>query len=1258
MKLRICKHPIPKTFLQSLLITFILSFCGGIKANPTFSTSKEAIYYCPLSCYPSSMALSCRGSVQLSLGLNGRAPVTPQMLISDPLPSYSQFKVFVNHTGANFVTCSDIGKTVMATVIDTTTGQSCWSTLVVEDKLMPTVSCVSDTLPCTEDPFTYDYREFITVSDNCDPAPTPQYDLRFEKLACQARYVAIMHIQWTIKDKYNNTATCSSDIWFKKAPVDSVIFPADDTVYCPNPDFSTVNEPTLFGLPVDPFCDLLATHSDDTIAICGGMFKLQRRWTVMDWCTRTQRSATQQITVADTTRPDFTCPANFTIGTDARACIATYVVPSVAATDACSPSSTLLHFVRIDNIFLTRPGQTINLDTGNHTFQYIVIDPCGNSDTCIYSGRVVDRSVPTLVCLPKVVVSLGINGFAYLTAQDILGLSYAWDNCGVDTAFIRRMTDVCNRPQDVTFRDTVFFCCADVGFNPMIVFKIQDYAGNMTVCMMEVEVQNKVVLASCPNNITISCTADYRDLSRTGRFLPAVICADTLRTAYRDSGMIDSCRTGIIFRKFFIFYRNGTADSSCTQRITIVNNYVFSPLHIRWRNDTTLLACRSNHPDSIGYPSIPQDSCRSVYFSYRDGAIQVRNDSCRFFDRFWTATSTCPPRMTVRDTQRIVLTNFRAPTLIAPRDTIVGNGVDSCAKFIRLLPAFFRGCNTNVTISNNFNAGGANASGVYPVGTTLVIFTARDECANVSRDTTIVIVRDLQNPTIQCGIFFFNMPSNDSLKFTSRQLLTSYTDNCTPSHRLRISFTRGNFNDTCRYITCADLNSPPDTFTFDIFVQDSSGNVGICTATIIVNDPNDNCGTNANGNIVVQGLIKSNNGKGLEGVAVKLIGNAMHGTSNADGKYQFNKINSGVKLNITPSKNDDWLANVTTSDIIRIQKHLLGLEEFDVPIQFVAADVDKNGSVSTTDISYLRKLILGIINAVPSNTSYRFIPKSFVFSDPKNPLKDDIKEFFSTGYLFEGVNVDFLAVKVGDVSGLKELIPNTQVRSRKVDAILNEQIVLPETWISTEIKAQSSKQIDGLELRLQYATDVLELEKIEELITQSYGRFLSADDYYVKNGTVTVSFTCPSGGQIQMSKAMLRFHWRVKQKETLSKAIQWFDQNELYGSDNEVYSLNIKYADQNAFDQQQLMLSNWTISPNPMKYKAYIRFQANDHGDAQFEVYDLNGKKLISQRKEIVEGKNIWIVDGEEICGNGTYIYKVQTSTQEIEGKLIVNKEE
>lgn len=1260
-------NPIPKqnvAFFAMKISTWIyLLLCAAsMKAAPEDWPSADRTMSCAEAEKALEMPLACKGSVQLSLGADGTALVTPAMLLAEPQASYARFKAFANRTGTNRITCADAGRTIQATVVDTITGQSCWSSVVVEDKLMPVIRCFNDTVSCTFDPFTFNYSRFATATDNCDGSPTLRYDLRYEKLNCHPRYTSIVHLTWTAVDDYNNVSTCMSDIYFKKASLDSVKFPNDTIVYCPNPNLSGLNKPTIFGMPIDPLCEILATHTDDSIFICGGMYKINRLWVVMDWCRRTNVSRTQQITVADTTSPVITCPPNVTLATSAVSCSVDYLIPSPSATDACSPSNLINYFVRVDSTFLARPGNTITLSLGRHTMNYIAIDPCGNSDTCFATVTIVDRIAPTLLCLPRLIVSLDPNGVGCIAANQLLRLNNISDNCGVDSIFIRRMTPSCGRPRDTIFRDTICFCCSDIMTTQMIVLKAQDKSGNMNFCMMEIVVQNKqpIPTPTCPPNITIRCTQDFKNLNITGRYIPSGVgCSDTLRTLIRDSVVIDSCKQGIVKRKFIITYLDGRIDSSCSQTITIVNNYVWNPSQIRWPRDTNISNCRSNHPDSIrSKPSLPQDTCQSVYFTFTNSSIKVRSDSCRFIERYWLAYTTCIPRMSARDTQIIVLDNFLPPRIKAPNDTIIGSRPDSCARFVILLPATVSGCNSGVVITNNFNNGGANATGIYPPGTTNVIFTATDGCNNTRRDTTTVIILDQINPTIQCKLLDTIMPSTDSIKLTARNLLVNYTDNCTPSHKLKISFTQGNFNDTCRFIHCRDLPSPPDTFKFSVFVQDSAGNIGICMATVIVRDPMNNCGTIFQG-VGIYGFMKRLDGTAIQDVDIHLSSHSRTMKSEITGEYVFPQLDFGTWVRVTPIKDDDWLYGVSTNDILRIQKHILGIQSFTKVEEWISADVDKNGHVTAADISTLRKLLLGKISRITTNTSWRFINQYQSFDDLNAPLDTKLNDSYDNDKLNHDLRLDYAGIKIGDVtnSGANIAKSNAQSRVRYHDLLFENINIEKNNKAYQDVIIKKATDIEGLQLAFEYDINALELESITEYISNESGKEIKSEMYTDDQGKLIVSLAFTKTHHINNGDKVMRIKWKAKTTSSISNHLYLESaksKNELYAGDGTSDQLNL--AIQKTSIDIVAPFDKLKVMPVPFKYKCYIQFNALITGEAELVILDIHGKEILRQKQVAEQGENVLWIESQQLPGAGTYIYKLSMNNHAEEGKIIMVK--
>lgn len=1248
-------NPIPKRVFNMnnrfmLMLFYGVIFCTELKAIPEDWPSTDGASFVNMQ-DDIAMQLSCHGTVQISVDQSGVAMLTPQMLLVDYYPSYSRFKVVVNQTGSNKVTCADIGKVITATVTDTTNGMMCWSYLVVEDKLIPTIICRGDTISCTNDPFQVDYSTFVQIFDNCDVNIHSYYDITLDLYNCSNnRYSSVVHLKWTAVDDYGNTNTCLQDIYFKKSSVDSVVFPLNDTVYCPNADLNSTGVPTLFGDTVSHLCQLLVTHVDDSIIVCGGMMKIRRLWTVMDWCNSTLRSATQEILVADTTRPDIICPADVTLYSDFVTCRANFRVPSFVATDACSPSNLLLLVVRIDSSYFSQPGQVIPLGVGVHSVNYIAIDPCGNADTCTSYVTVRDKISPSLICPPALVVSLSPLGYVLLTADFIAGNGLVTDNCCLDTITVRRMTMACQRPQDTLFRDVIEFCCDDIGDTLMIVLKATDCSGNMNFCMIQIIVQDKNPTSSsaCPPTITLPCDTNYLDLNVTGPYYTVTSCLDTIQAGFNDVFQPDSCGEGTITRNFYFVLPDGSQIPGCQQLINIYNDYIFSAGDVTWPGDIIISKCANNNPDSIfSKPRMAVNDCGSVYFTYVDLPIQLTIDSCEYFDRIWTAYAACT-QQSVKDTQRISLIDLQKAKLIAPSDTLVANTPGMCMGFVSLQPAVLLGCAGNLQITNSYNNEGEDASDFYPVGTTMVVFTATDLCG-VIHDTLIVVVRDLENPFIECDFFEFDMMPNDSIKLGVKSLLINYEDNCTSADSLHISFTLGNFNDTVRYITCADLPNPPDTLYYTIYIEDAYGNSDSCVSEVKVTDTHLYCPTAIRVGDV-GGYITDLHSKPMKGVEVELLGLNQSIVSDENGYYIFADIVTNHEYMISPSYNKNWLEGVTTQDIVKIQRHILGLEPFDLPYKWIAADLDKNGRVTSADIVWLRRLILGKSFEVPTNQSWRFVNKAYSFINPEFPLEEKFEEKTVLKGLWHDTIVHYDAIKVGDVSAFSGFV-NMNERLRSVELAIDSKTFKNDELFRVDVYTENEIDMDGFQMNFNLDPSYIELYRIQEFINQTEGRNLDQDEYNCDGRQLSVVFLTNASVKPVRGK-LLSLLFKAKRTGNVKEVFTpgSFISNEVYLKKDVPVKILFKYKES---PQANTELLNWYVDPNPFKERCVIEFISTHSEEIKFNLYDLTGKSVLTKSVIISKGKNSIVINADELAESGTYIYYVSASDHSYHGKII-----
>jgi hypothetical protein len=117
---------------------------------------------------------------------------------------------------------------------------------------------------------------------------------------------------------------------------------------------------------------------------------------------------------------------------------------------------------------------------------------------------------------------------------------------------------------------------------------------------------------------------------------------------------------------------------------------------------------------------------------------------------------------------------------------------------------------------------------------------------------------------------------------------------------------------------------------------------------------------------------------------------------------------------VIPKNNLYHLNGVNMLDVLKIQRHILGLDPLSLYKQ-IAADANTNNSITASDITTLRQLILGGTSMLP-NDSWRFVPKSFVFPNPNNAFVSMFPES-DTVLTNSGIAADFYGIKIGDVTG-------------------------------------------------------------------------------------------------------------------------------------------------------------------------------------------------------------------------------------------------
>jgi hypothetical protein len=151
-------------------------------------------------------------------------------------------------------------------------------------------------------------------------------------------------------------------------------------------------------------------------------------------------------------------------------------------------------------------------------------------------------------------------------------------------------------------------------------------------------------------------------------------------------------------------------------------------------------------------------------------------------------------------------------------------------------------------------------------------------------------------------------------------------------------------------------------------------------------------------------------------VVLTLGGTAIRtATSDANGAYAF-VVDAGGSYSVTPSRNEPAAAQpgVTTLDISLVRRHILNVSPLNTPYKLLAGDVNASGSISTIDISHMRRLVLASTNTLPGG-AWRFVPSDYVFTTPQTPWSAPANRTYAA-IAAPATAQDFVAVKLGDVN--------------------------------------------------------------------------------------------------------------------------------------------------------------------------------------------------------------------------------------------------
>jgi gliding motility-associated-like protein len=694
---------------------------------------------------------------------------------------------------------------------------TCCMTVTVVDPELPVITCAAN-ITQTADAGVCEAAVTVPapiVTDNCAIASVVNDYTSGGSDASGVYPVGTTVVNYTVTDLYGNTATCATSVTVTDNEAPVVTCAADIAatntsgvceamVTVPNPVASDNCGVASITNDYNNSTDATDVYPVGTTAVC---------FTITD-VNGNVSNCCMNVVVTDNELPVVTCPTDITVNNNASSCDATVTVPAITATDNCAIATIVNDYNNTADASDTYPVGTTNVC-------WTVTDVHGNVSTCCMTVTVVDNELPVVVCPADITV---LNNANSCDATVSVPAPSAADNCGI--------ASIVNDFNNTADASDVY----PVG-STNVCWTITDVHGNISTCCMVISVVD-------PELPTITCPADVVSFVNND-WCDAIVTVDAPIVA-------DNCQIATVINDY-----NGTADAtdiypadttlvtwtvtdifgnvaSCAMQVVVIDNImptISCPADVTANNNAGICGAMV----TVAAP-VANDNCdiASVINDFNNTADASGMYPVGTTTVCWTTTdvngnvATCCMNVTVTDNEQ--------PVITCPANITVSAGDGECGTYVTV-PAISATDNCAIAIITNDYTSSIDASAVYPVGTTNVMWIVTDIHGNVSTCIMQITVQDQEVPLVICPTDIVISNTQGACEASVVVPLPAISDNCEVVSITNDYNNSGNASDTY----------PVGTTTVEWTVTDASGNSSSCTMNVTVEDneaPLINCPAN------------------------------------------------------------------------------------------------------------------------------------------------------------------------------------------------------------------------------------------------------------------------------------------------------------------------------------------------------------------------------------------------------------------------------
>jgi hypothetical protein len=608
----------------------------------------------------------------------------------------------------------------------------------------------------------------------------------------------------------------------------------------------------------------------------------------------------------------------------------------------------------------------------------------------------------------------------------------------------------------------------------------------------------------------------------------------------------------------------------------------------------------------------------------------------------------------------------------------VNAGADQtiCADGTATLAGSFGGAATSATWTTSGTGTFNNASSPTAVYTP----SSADKTAG-----TVTLTYTTNNPAGPCGSV------NDALVLTINPVATVNAGADQTICADRTATLAGTFGGAATSATWS--TSGDGTFSENVYTPGANDIIaGTVTLTYTTNDPSGPCGSvndalvltitrciNFFGKLKYSRDLSTGVGNGTVTLRNTAANNAVLDTdlTVADGLYSVTATNmASGSFSVKPVKNVMFANGLSSEDAFRINQHVSGANRFTDPFDLVAADVNRNNTVSSQDAALVNSVVLGNpLALLQFNTSWRFIPQSHTL--PTNPTGSPLfpvpAGFWSipdqlsyTNISTDQINQDFVGIKLGDVKsgfanaanrGLKPLIWKVE-----------DQELAVGSDILVSFNAEGFSDLAALQFALGFNTGYLEYKGVQmharmPLDQSNFGAYNAA------SGELRTSWYSSTGVALTVRNGVSVFQLQFKVLQAGAKLsdVLYLDTNlllaEAYSKELVPRGVLLEFTQrtisrdisaETTVAAQDRLLQN---QPNPFGNSTQIEFELGEACEAVLSIYDASGRLLWEDRANREAGRHSVTYRSAEGQAPGMLYYTLRTPGATLTQKMVMVRE-